>query len=613
MRATLDLGITETDLTVKQMRRVRAISGATFAMIWVALFTVVQSWAVGKWDVIAYLGIATSVGLGNLALLRKTHDPQLSGHVAVATLAALISLSAMSSGGFYNPSFAWLYIIPLAAAVALDVRGAAVWVGITVAISAVFWVLPEIGIRLPDKTPPELASVNALMARILTISALGAIGVGFVVAQRRSDTELERETTYLELLMHAAVSANEATSFEDALGDAVDRICSSMGWVAGHVLEVNDEGTSRSTGRAFFGEAPRRIPEGSALERLTRERVFAIGDGLPGRAVFFQRPQIETRAGWVGSEDRRSESDRGAAARALGLQAAMAVPVLVHGRVRAVLELGSAEPLVDPERILEVFTHISKQLGRVAERSELQDRLRQTQKMEAVGQLAAGLAHEINNPMAFVRSNLHSLREMSLPERDEKPEREEFQDLIEESLEGVERTIAIVRDVMHFSRIGGAGPAQFEAADVNDLLRDALRVARSDVPEEVRFELDTAELAPLRCSANGLRQVFLNLIVNAVQAVSGRGTIRLVTRSAEGEVVVRVEDDGPGMTARERERLFDPFFTTKPVGEGTGLGLTVSYEIAKTHGGTIRVESEPGAGAAFEVRLPRSLHEGEPG
>jgi signal transduction histidine kinase len=599
IQSLLDLGIPSTELPRERMRRVRTVSGVTFAMTWVALLASVQSWFVEHTEIIAYLAVATTAGLANLLLLRATRRPVLSGHIAVAILALLIGASATGSGGFYNPAFAWVYILPLAAAVLVELRGAALWTGITVAMAIGFWMLPELGIHLQDRTPPDLRSVHALTGRVLTIAALGAIGVGFVIGQRRTASELERETTYLELVMHAAVSANQARSFEHALGDAVTRICSAMGWIAGHVLEVREDGSCCHTGIIHSA-----LPESSPLVRMSLARRFASGDGLPGRAIASGRPQIATNLEWTGRREPGPSRDRGLAAHALGLSAAVAVPVLVRGRVRAVLEFASPRPLPDPERLIEVFTHIGVQLGRVAERTELQERIRQTQKMEAVGQLAAGLAHEINNPMSFVRSNLHTLREMHLSEKQSEGHAEELQELIDESLDGVERTISIVRDVMQFSRAGGAGPAAWETADVNDLLGDSLRVARSDVPPGVQFDVSPGELPAFRCAANGLRQVFLNLIVNAVQAVGERGRIRLVTRRERGAIVVRVEDDGPGLAPGDREKLFDPFFTTKPVGQGTGLGLTVSYEIVQGHGGSIHVESEPGQGASFEVRLP---------
>ncbi|MGH0029069.1 MAG: ATP-binding protein [Myxococcota bacterium] len=598
LQGWLDLGIPAGEVSSERMRHIRTISGVTFAMIWIALLTIGQSWVVGKWEVMAYLGVATAAGVANLFLLRATRSAQLAGHVALAILAALVTASSLSSGGFYNPGFGWFYVLPLAAAVALDVRGAAFWTLVTAALTVGFWILPELGVHLPDQTPPELRQANALAARLLTVTALGAIGVGFMIGQQRSANELERETTYLELVMHAAVSANQARSFEEALDDALERICQSMGWVAGHALEVDDDGASRSMG--LFHSA---LAESNPLEQVSLSRKFPRGVGLPGRVVASGEPEIVTRETWVMPREPGATRERGLAAHALGLAAAFAIPIFVHGRVRAVIEFASPKPLPDAERLLEVFTHIGVELGRVAERTAFQERIRQTQKMEAVGQLAAGLAHEINNPMSFVRSNLHTLRQMNLDEKD-KRDPAEFGDLIDESLDGVERTISIVRDVMQFSRAGGAGPSEWQPADVNELLRDSLRVASSDVPARIDFHLDTGDLPSLRCAPNGLRQVFLNLIVNAVQAVGESGHIQMRTRHEGDHVVVRIEDDGPGMTASDREKLFDPFFTTKPVGEGTGLGLTVSYEIVQGHGGTIAAESEPGAGAVFEVRLP---------
>ena len=605
LRAVLDLGIDEGALSSKQMRRVRTISGATLAMILVAVLVAVQSLAVGRGEVVAYLAVATAAGVGNLALLRRSRDPQRAGHVAVGTLAVLISTSAVTAGGFYEPSFSWLYILPLAAAVALDVRGAAIWIGITLAITCGFWALAELGVQLRDSTSPEARSINTLIARVLTVSSLGAIGVGFVIAQRKTDQELERETAYLSLVMHAAVTANEAPSFAEALRAAVARICSSMGWVAGHVLRVAEDGSVRSTGRGYYRAGGPGLPPD--LERASVERVFTPGEGLPGQAAALGRPQIATSASWAVDPAAEAPLGRGAAARVLGIETVIAVPVFVHGQVRAVLELGADRAIEDRERLLEVFTHIGRQLGRVAERTELQDRLRQTQKMEAVGQLAAGLAHEINNPMSFVRANLHALRESSLRGEGAKDEAGgvDQEELIAESLEGVERTIELVRDVLDFSRFGGAGPEFFEPADVNELIGDSIRIAGTDLGDAISFELDTVDMPPLSCSPGGLRQVFVNLMVNAIQAQNGGGRVRVATHSTPDRVAVRVEDDGPGIDAQHLERIFDPFFTTKPIGEGTGLGLTVSYEIVQVHGGEIRVDSRPGRGSTFEVRLPR--------
>jgi signal transduction histidine kinase len=256
------------------------------------------------------------------------------------------------------------------------------------------------------------------------------------------------------------------------------------------------------------------------------------------------------------------------------------------------------------------------QLGRVAERTALEEQLRHSQKMEAVGQLAAGLAHEINNPMSYVRSNLNALRaqwnevDVKLADRPaEERIREQLRDcaeLIEDSLEGVERTIEIVRNVRDYSRTRESDDAAFEEADLSTLIEGALRIARADAPLGIVFDEALTPIPKCPCIPGQIRQVFVNLIVNAIQAVGSTGRIRLAVGHDATSVHARVIDDGPGIPPSVRARLFDPFFTTKGVGEGTGLGLSVSYEIVHRHGGSIDVQSVERSGAQFEVRLPLS-------
>jgi PAS domain S-box-containing protein len=246
----------------------------------------------------------------------------------------------------------------------------------------------------------------------------------------------------------------------------------------------------------------------------------------------------------------------------------------------------------------------------VTERNELERRLRLAQRMEAVGQLAAGIAHEINTPMAYVRTNLRALHVdwNSLREELRKdPQGEAAQELlggaealIGESLEGVERTIAIARDMREFAHSTSA------AREPTDLDRELEACVRLATPQraEIRIAESYGGVPAFSASASQLRQVFLNLIVNALQAVGPDGSVE-VSSAVEGEfAVVRVRDDGCGIPENIQHRLFEPFFTTKPADQGTGLGLFISYEIVRAHGGEIRVQSAPGRGATFEVRLP---------
>jgi PAS domain S-box-containing protein len=231
-------------------------------------------------------------------------------------------------------------------------------------------------------------------------------------------------------------------------------------------------------------------------------------------------------------------------------------------------------------------------------------------RLAAVGELVAGLAHEINNPLAFVRSNLALLGQhakamnefetLGPKLRDEIVD--ESRQLVEESLEGVDRATGIVRGVRRFIQ---AGSPSRETIDLNDLLKDAVDMLRPRLqPPQVDIAFEPGELSAVRCASQELRQVFLNLLLNAVDAVGREGRVSAATRATAEGVVVEIADDGCGMQKETIERIFDPFFTTKPVGEGTGLGLGISWNIVEAHGGRIEVESERGQGSVFRVHLP---------
>jgi C4-dicarboxylate-specific signal transduction histidine kinase len=223
-------------------------------------------------------------------------------------------------------------------------------------------------------------------------------------------------------------------------------------------------------------------------------------------------------------------------------------------------------------------------------------------RLAAVGELAAGIAHEINNPIAFVRSNLGALRALlgRAEARLSAEEQGEGRELIGESLEGVDRVAAIVRDVKGFAHAGSPQP---EAVELAPLLDSVLRVAGPEL-RHARVEVVHGEVSAVRGAAQELKQVFLNLVVNAAQAVERGGAIRIHTREQGERALVSVDDQGCGIDGDTLERIFDPFFTTKPVGKGTGLGLSISYEIVRRHGGQMAVTSTPGRGTSVQVELP---------
>ncbi|HXV37378.1 MAG TPA: ATP-binding protein [Myxococcota bacterium] len=247
----------------------------------------------------------------------------------------------------------------------------------------------------------------------------------------------------------------------------------------------------------------------------------------------------------------------------------------------------------------------------LAELETLRGRLVVSRRLAAVGELAAGIAHEINNPLAYIRANLNLLRQHweTLGIELEKAEAAhscvdliaEGAEMIEESLEGVDRASAIVRDVKGLAH---AGRGERTMADVNELLDGVLRMAAPQLRVTATVEKSYGLIPLIACAPQELQQVFLNLVLNASQAIASRGTIRVRTAAQNQSVMVWIEDDGCGIPAELIDRIFDPFFTTKPVGEGTGLGLGIAHEIVRKHGGEITIDSEPGRGTSFGVRLP---------
>ena len=242
------------------------------------------------------------------------------------------------------------------------------------------------------------------------------------------------------------------------------------------------------------------------------------------------------------------------------------------------------------------------------ELADLRRQLVTSARLAAVGELAAGIAHEINNPLAFVRSNLSQLeaiwKELRLLPAD--PAHAELMRdvdaLFEESIEGVDRAAEIVRSVRS---IAHAGSAEREPTDLRPLLEDVLHVASARLRSRVNVLREFDESLPrVVCAPQQLRQVFLNLVINAAQAVEPGGHVLVATRPDGDHVIVSVADDGCGIPPHLMDRIFDPFFTTKPVGVGTGLGLGIAHQIVSSHGGEIQVVSTPGHGSVFRVRLP---------
>jgi signal transduction histidine kinase len=270
---------------------------------------------------------------------------------------------------------------------------------------------------------------------------------------------------------------------------------------------------------------------------------------------------------------------------------------------------------------------------------ETQAALIQSQNLASVGQLAAGMAHEINNPLGFVINNLAVLRRDTLALLDvlevyrrgrgaleqaepalaaEAARLEDRIDLdyvanglgrlFDRSTEGLRRVGEVVNNLRDFARLD---EAEFKEADLNAALGSTIEVLRTQIEAKgIRLERDLGPIPAVDCCPGKIDQLFLNLLLNAVQACEPEGTVgvRTATEPNGGGVVVEVSDDGEGIAPEHLPHIFEPFFTTRAVGQGKGLGLSVSYGIVRDHGGSIEVESAPGRGSLFRARLPLKSH-----
>ena len=301
-------------------------------------------------------------------------------------------------------------------------------------------------------------------------------------------------------------------------------------------------------------------------------------------------------------------------------------PELVKVRVRSQINL-----IQHQLQLQALNEHLEKRINEeVAKNREKDIILLHADKMSSIGQLAAGVAHEINNPVAFVASNLVTLKSyveafseffrsvehlIKIDGSDERQrlfgEAVENQDimyilsdvdsLIAESSEGADRVKRIVLDLRNFARMDDDG---FEWSDLNDSIRSTVNLVRNEIKYDSELRLQLGEIPQVSCSRHQISQVILNLLVNAAHSIKKQGSITVTTTQVGDYVLLSVGDNGCGMSEEVQKRIFEPFYTTKEVGKGTGLGLSISYGIIQKHHGEILVESEPGVGTTFTVKLP---------
>ena len=409
------------------------------------------------------------------------------------------------------------------------------------------------------------------------------------------------------------------------------------------------------------------------LERSDGWWVEAIREGDAAGGTFLPEPLATTRrvpaslVRYVVRTGGAVRLDEAAADRRFGgdayfrrqpVRSALALPVVKQGTTLAVLYLdnGLTARAFPPDRVsllqlwagqagvsIENARVYGELEARVAARTEdlavALDTLRRAQrqmvegeKMASLGQLTAGVAHEINNPVNFVVSSVPSLRrdvqdlmelldlyEGAVREHDLAAQfqvpiqyaetidaaytRQEVAELLRGIEDGAQRTAEIVRGLRNFSRLD---EDDVKLAVVSEGVESTLMLVKQQCGTRITIERDYGDVPPIECYPGQLNQVFMNLLVNAIQAIPGEGTIRVAVHQLEdSDVEVRISDTGIGMPPDVQRRIFEPFYTTKGVGEGTGLGLSISYGIVERHHGHLSVESTPGVGTTFIIRIPR--------
>jgi len=465
--------------------------------------------------------------------------------------------------------------------------------------------------------------------------------------------DLESKIEQLSLLIDLSAAVNATLDTEKIYEQALNRLVHRMGYQDVALFLV--DGSRRVIREHRVAGAPavqaRPLPLEFPLEGASSAVAKVAVSGLP--LV-------------VSDVDTTDEPVHRPTVRAVGVRSFAMFPLRVKDRVFGVLVANSAESGRFTNADVELLSAVGNHVSLAVDRAEsfqmieeltrgLEDKVRvrteqlraaneelhaayrdlqatqvqliQREKMASVGQLVAGVAHELNNPIGFVYSNVGTLedfvkrlraildvyRAAPLAEPAQARVDEEWKALkidyalkyvdsmIEGIREGAERARKIVRDLRVFARTDAD---VWQAVDLHAELESSLTLVNHLLKERVTVHRHFGPLPTVECVRSQIDQVFLNLLANAAQAITGPGAITLETRVENGDAVVTIGDTGPGIPPDVMGRIFDPFFTTKPVGEGTGLGLSISYEIVKKHGGEIRANSPPGGGAIFTVRLP---------
>ena len=413
-------------------------------------------------------------------------------------------------------------------------------------------------------------------------------------------SELYTKKREIELLQLITVAANEASTVEGAMRTALERVCAHTRWPVGHVHIKDATGALASTS-LWHLENPERY---EAFREASEAMAFGPGVGLPGRVLELRKPA------WIVDVTKDPNFPRASAAQETGLRAGFAFPVLVGSEVVAVMEFFADEPAEPDDAVLTIMAHVGNQLGRVIERQRAESAVKRASEHKS--QFLANMSHELRTPLNAIIGITEMLQEDA---RDANRE-DEFEPL-DRVVRAARHLLALINDILDLSKIeAGRMDLHLEAVAIAPVVQDVVDTVGTLVAKNgntVRVECPP-EVGAIWADQTRIRQALLNLASNAAKFTE-KGTITIsagrTTADAGEWIVISVADTGIGLTAEQKGRLFQEFVqadasTTRKYG-GTGLGLAISRRFCQMMGGDITVESEPGQGSTFTIRLPAQV------